>query len=129
MVSNIKTKRDNEMTTTDDLKKLRTALSLLNSMIYGGEEYSETSKRIVNDAYNVINSFNDLIEAKQLCKECGKDHLTYQPFWEEMNTLLHKSQNSRGLFLAEVESIIGRTFNAGVDFAVEVLKLERKGEE
>ena len=33
---------------------------------------------------------------------------TYSPYWEEMEALHKKDRNSRGMFMAEMESIIAR---------------------
>ena len=40
---------------------------------------------------------------------------TYSPYWEEMEALHKKDRNSRGMFMAEMESIIARCHNHALE--------------
>lgn len=45
---------------------------------------------------------------------------TYYPYWEQMKALHKKDRNSRGMFMAEMESIIARCHSNAMDVGFNV---------
>ena len=45
---------------------------------------------------------------------------TYSPYWEEMEALHKKDRNSRGMFMAEMESIIARCHSSALEVGFNV---------